>query len=96
MIQQVFIRRVVEYCILLGCTAVIIDKYIPHDGVKPGFDICSNIIFFLIGQSPVQGFLQKVLCGLMIPGQINGERLKVFGITQQHLVEFYGGHVIIV
>jgi len=48
-----------QYGILLGFPAVIIDKNVPHDRIKPSLDIRPNIVFILIGQSAVQGLLKR-------------------------------------
>jgi hypothetical protein len=48
-VQKEIIGSTVENGILLGFTAVIIDKNIPHDGIKPGLYISTDIVFILIG-----------------------------------------------
>ena len=48
-IKKEFVGAAVKNSVLLGFAAVVIYKNIPHDGVKPGFDICAYIIFILIG-----------------------------------------------
>src|SRR5882724_7416209 len=47
-IEQEFVGTAIKNGILLGFTAVIIDEDIPHDGVKPCFDISAHVIFILI------------------------------------------------
>jgi hypothetical protein len=77
---------------LLRLAPVIINKNIPHDRVQPCFDICSNVIFILIGYRPVQCFLKKIFRFFAIPGQSDRKRLQKFSIGYQQLIEFKSTH----
>src|SRR5579862_2213335 len=57
-IQEEIVPGLVKNGVLLGLSAVIIDKNIPHDGVKPSLHIRTNIVFILIGKSPKKRFLE--------------------------------------
>ena len=73
-IKKEVIWRTVKNGILLGFTAVIVDKNVPHDRVKPRFYVGANIVLILIGQRPIKGFLEKVFCCFRITGKRDSER----------------------
>src|ERR1700722_6440139 len=56
-IQEELIWRTVKNGILLGFTAVIVNKDVPHDRIKPRLYVGSDIVLVLIGQCPVKRLL---------------------------------------
>jgi hypothetical protein len=72
-IQQEIVGGIIKNHVLLGFAAIVVDKNIPHNGVQPGFDICSHIVLVFIGQCPVQGFLEQIFGRLRISGKRDGE-----------------------
>src|SRR6059058_4112451 len=68
-------------------TPVIIDKYIPHDGIKPGPDIGSGLVVVPVGKSLIQGFLAKVPGRLLVAGEGNGKRPECLRIIQDQAVK---------
>jgi hypothetical protein len=47
---------------------VVIDEDIPHDGIQPRLDVCTNIVLLLVRQSTEKRFLEKVFGSLGVTG----------------------------
>jgi hypothetical protein len=50
-IQEEVIRTIIKNCMLFGFAAIVIDEYIPHDGVQPGFDIGAYMVLSLLARA---------------------------------------------
>ena len=59
----------IEYGVLLGCAAVVIDEDVAHDGIQPGLDIGAILGIFLVCQCPEQGSCTRSLADSASPGQ---------------------------
>jgi hypothetical protein len=71
-----------------------VNEKIPHDGEKPGTDIGTLHVFFLVHKGPVHGFLVKVPCGFRISGKHYCKRLQEVRLMQQQVSKFGGRHLL--
>lgn len=66
---------------LFGFSPVVVNEDIPHNSIKPGPDVCTGVVFLLVGDGPEHRFLIQVLGGFCISGERDGERFEEISIV---------------